>query len=430
MKTVNILAVTFLCASVSDAGDWSRFRGPDGSGVIQGPELPASWSSKSNLKWRTPLPGKGVSSPIVVGNRVYLTCYTGYGLDPEKPGKVDELVRHLIAFDRLTGEEVWRTSVKSMAEEDPYKGFITQHGYASASPVSDGEHVFVIFGKSGLFAFDQSGKQVWRTELGTKSDPARWGDSASPILVGDTLVVDAGVLGNHVVGIDKKTGDKRWSIEDPSFTNSWATPSVLRVDGKTQVLVHVPKKVMALEPKSGDVIWSATSPLNDATCGGIVTKGERAYLMGSREGHGMAIDCTGSGDVSESHVKWNKRIRSGIATPVVVGENMYWSSGGIFFAADLKTGEYKYRERLPRLGESAGGFPNGDYSSPIAVGNKIVQFTRNGESYVIEAGDEFKIASHNAPFEDDDSAFSATPAASNGELFMRSESFLYCIAGK
>ena len=142
----------------------------------------------------------------------------------------------------------------------------------------------------------------------------------------------------------------------------------------------------------------------------------------------MAVNCGGSGDVSNSKTLWQTRLRSGIGTPIIVGNHMYWTSGGVFYAADLATGDYVYKQRLPRLGGPTGGFPNADYSSPIATGNRIIQFTRNGESYVIEAGDQFQLVAHNPAFADDDSAFSATPAISDGELFVRSESYLYCVS--
>jgi len=422
--------LTLVSAACCLANDWTRFRGPNGSGLIAGPPIPTSWSSEENLKWKTALPGKGSSSPVVIGDRIYVTCYTGYGLDAENPGSVKNLVRHLLALDRSSGSEVWRASIAATDAEDPYQGFITQHGYASSSPVTDGDRVYVLFGKSGLFAFNRDGTQLWHVDLGQKSDPAKWGDASSPILVGDILFVNAGILGNQLVGIDKWTGEEVWSLSDPAFTNSWSTPTEVRIDGKTQVLVQVPKKVLSIDPENGNLLWTAETPLDDATCGSIVTKGETAYLMGGRAGHAMALKCDGSGDVSQSKTIWKKRLRSGISTPLIVGDNMYWTTGGIFFAADLESGEYLYKQRLPRLGGPTGGFPNADYSSAVAVGETIVQFTRNGESYVIEAGDEFKLIAHNPTFPDDPGAFSATPAISEGELFVRSDNYLYCISSK
>ena len=206
------------------------------------------------------------------------------------------------------------------------------------------ENVYTLFGKSGLFAFNRDGEQLWHVDLGQKSDPAKWGDGSSPIVVGDLVIVDAGVLGNQFVGINKTTGEKVWSINDPGFTNCWSTPTELSVAGQAQILFNVPKRILAIDPLTGKTLWTADSPLDDAACGSIVTKDEIAYLMGSRAGRAMAVKCDGLGDVSQSATLWQTQIRSGIGTPLIVGENMYWTSGGIFFAASLSTGEYVFRE--------------------------------------------------------------------------------------
>ncbi|MEM8933034.1 MAG: PQQ-binding-like beta-propeller repeat protein [Acidobacteriota bacterium] len=379
MSTLYRFGLVLLLAAFtqSAAADWHRFRGPDGSGIASG-TIPTEYSATRHLAWRVPLPGKGVSSPIIDGDRVYVTAYTGYGLDLEDPGSLDELVRHLLAFDRETGEELWRVSVVATGDEDPYQGFITQHGYASSTPVTDGEHVFALLGKSGLIAVDRDGKELWRRDLGQKSDPARWGDASSPILVDDVLVVNAGVLGHRVAGFDKTTGEPLWTVEDTGFTNSWSTPAVYRNGDAVQVLVHVPRRVMGIEPLSGDVLWSAASPIDDATSPSIVVHDHVAYLMGSRAGHAMAVRLDGRGDVSTTHVVWKHSTRAGITTPVVANGALYWASSGIFRAVSLATGKEIYKARLPRLGGPTGGFPNVDYSSPIVVGDHIVQFTRNG----------------------------------------------------
>ena len=417
-----------LLGSAANASEWNRFRGPAGAGTVDGPPIPWDVSAAKNLKWRTELPGKGVSSPIIYGDHVFVTAYTGYGIDMESPGKAEDLVRHLLAFDRATGEELWRFSVPTQGDEDPYKGFITQHGYATSTPVTDGERVYTLFGKSGLFAVDMKGKRLWSRHLGSQSDSTFWGDSSSPILDGDVIIVNAGILGRQVVGVDKNNGEILWSIQDEAFVSSWSTPAVYGEGDDAIVLTHFPFKIMGIHPKTGKVIWHAETPLDDATSPSIVVHDDVAYLTGSRAGNAMAVKLGGEGDVSESHTLWKVSARAGITTPVVVNDAIYWASNGIFMAHDTQTGERLYRERLPRVGAATGGFPNVDYSSPIAVGDKIVQFTRNGESYIIEAGKEFRLASHNAPFEGDTTAFSATPAVSDGELFMRSEGFLYSIA--
>ncbi|MEM8993975.1 MAG: PQQ-binding-like beta-propeller repeat protein [Acidobacteriota bacterium] len=428
MRRLSIFALVLtLGASTALAADWPRFRGPDGSGQATGGLLPADFSLSEHLDWRTELPGKGVSSPIVAGDRVYLTTYTGYGQDLEEPGDPKDLVRHLLAFDRKTGEELWRFSVAG-GDADPFQGFLTQHGYATSTPVTDGERIYALFGKAGIVAVDRGGQELWRRALGSQSDPARWGDASSPVLVDGVLVVNAGVLGRKVVGLDPATGEELWSVADDKFNNSWSTPAVYRGGEKPQVLVHFPFKILGIAPETGDVVWSAATPLDDATSPSIIVEGDVAYLMGSRAGHAMAVRLGGTGDVSETHTVWRQKVRAGITTPVAVDGALYWGSGGIFMAHSLETGERVYRDRLPRKSGPTGGFPNADYSSPIAVGDRILLFTRNGENYVIEAGETFQVVAHNPPFEGDTSAFSATPAVAGDELFMRSEKYLYKIS--
>ncbi|WP_149497053.1 outer membrane protein assembly factor BamB family protein [Roseiconus lacunae] len=417
-----------LTCSIAPAADWSQFRGPATSGKIEGPAVPTEWSSEKNLRWKTELPGKGTSSPIIVGNRVFLTAYTGYGIDRENPGDPKDLQRHLLAFDRTTGTELWRQSVGAADNEDAYQGFITQHGYASSTPVSDGQMVYVVHGKAGLYAYTVDGELAWNIDLGQKSDPAKWGDGASPILVGDVLVVDANVMGNQLLGIDKRTGNQRWAISDPKFTNGWSTPTPVTIDGQQTVLFNLPNTVIAVDPATGQERWRVDSPLDDAACGCIAVSGDRAFWMGSRAGRGVGVRLAPSDGKPSGSVLWQTNLRSGICSPLAVNEQLYWCTGGIFYSADVDTGEYVYKERLPRMKGATGGFPNADYSSPIAVAGKIIQFTRNGESYVVEPGEELTLVSHNPPFEGDSSAFSSTPAASDGELFVRSESYLYCIA--
>lgn len=414
-------------ASKTAAEDWPRFRGPNGAGSVAGQSIPAQWSAQKNLKWSVDLPGKGSSSPIVAGDRVYVTCYTGYGLDRKQPGEKKSLIRHLLAFDRASGKELWRASVKSEESEDSFQGFIQEHGYASSTPTVDDERVYAFFGKSGLFAFDLDGKQVWSTSLGIKSDPAKWGGGSSPILYQDLIVVNAGVVGNQLVAINKRTGEKVWSLRDAGFTNCWSTPTIVRGENGDQILFNVPRKIIAVDPATGKKLWETDSPLTDATCASVVHTDGIAYVMGGRAGRAMAFRCGGQGNVSNTNTLWSNNLRAGICTPLIVGKNLYWTSGGIFFAADRKTGEYVYRQRLPRKGRASGGFRSVDYSSPVAAGENIVLFTRFGEGYVIKAGDEFQLVGHNESFADDASWFNGTPAISDGELFVRSEGKLYCI---
>ncbi|MEM0927646.1 MAG: PQQ-binding-like beta-propeller repeat protein, partial [Planctomycetota bacterium] len=250
----------------------------------------------------------------------------------------------------------------------------------------------------------------------------------SPVLWKDYVLVNASAVGRQLVAVEQSTGKIAWKIQDDSFTNTWSSPVTVRTDDGDRALFGVPAKIIAVDPASGKQIWTADTPLDDAVCGSICVRDNVAYIMGGQSGRAIAIRMGGEGDVSETHTLWRSPLRAGICTPVLAGKNLHWCSGGIFYAADCETGEYVYKTRLPRIGRPTGVFPNADYSSPIVSGETIVQFTRSGESYVIASGDEFKTVAHNRRFDEDESSFSSTSAIADGQLFVRSERFLYCIA--
>ena len=216
------LVVVALGTNAALASDWNRFRGPDGSGISPDTRpLPLKWSETENLKWKCKLPGPGSSSPIVVGQRLFVTCWTGYGADRDNVGDPKDLRRHLICLDRDTGKVLWDKSIDPVLPEDPYSGNFTQHGYASHTPVSDGERVYVFFGKTGVLAFDLEGKQLWQTSVGTGSGPNGWGTASSPILYKNLVIVTAAAESKALVALNKETGKEVWRFQDPGVSSIW-----------------------------------------------------------------------------------------------------------------------------------------------------------------------------------------------------------------
>jgi outer membrane protein assembly factor BamB len=184
-------APLLLALLISAGADWPRFRGPQGSAVSSDAHTPAVWSEAENLAWKTALPGFGTSSPIVVGERVLLTCYSGYGLNAESPGREEDLRRHLICLDRRDGRVQWVRDVPAEQPEATYQDFLVLHGYASSTPASDGQRVYVSFAKSGTRAYDFEGNELWRHDVGTQAH--YWGSAGSPVLLDDLLLVNAAV---------------------------------------------------------------------------------------------------------------------------------------------------------------------------------------------------------------------------------------------
>ena len=202
-------------ASVAHA-DWLQFRGPGGSGIAPDKNTPLTWSGTANLAWKTEMPGAGAASPIVVGDKVLVTCYSGYGLDKDDPGEQKNLKRHVVCADRRSGKILWQRDIEATLPEAAYQGpFITLHGYASSTPISDGKLVYVFLGRSGVYAFDLDGKQQWKADVGKGT--YGWGTGTSPVLHKDLLVVNASVESQSLVALNKKTGAEVWKARHDRF---------------------------------------------------------------------------------------------------------------------------------------------------------------------------------------------------------------------
>ncbi len=433
----------FLGEAIS-AADWARFRGPNGSGVsLDDAAVPAKWDANTNLKWKTALPGPGLSSPIVVGDRVFVTCWSGYGVDRRDPGDQQNLRRHLVCLDRKTGNELWNKTIEPVLPEDEYRGMFAENGYASHTPVSDGERVYVFFGKSGLYAFDLDGNQLWQKSVGTESDPMGWGSASSPILYEDLVIVTAAAESESLVAFNKITGEQEWKQEAGYLTGTWGTPALVNVDGDRQDLViAIPGEVWALNPATGKLRWYCQGIDSNSMCASVITHDGIVYVVGGRNGGTLAVRAGGKGDVTRSHTLWTENDSGRISTPLYVNGRIYWVSRKTLNCIDAESGERQYRMRLTggstpaatpptenrRGGRRGRGRGRGsDYSSPVVADGKLYYVTRAGECYVLELGDKAKQLAVNR-FGPDSGEFSASPAISDGELFVRSSKFLFCVA--
>ena len=230
----------------ANADDWTRFRGPSGNGVAtDSASIPTAWSPSANIAWKTELPGPGASSPIIVGGKAFVTCYSGYGLTQEDPGEIENLVRHLVCIDLETGKKDWQKDVKVSLPEDPYTGIgVTAHGYASHTPVSDGKNIYAFFGKTGVHAFSMDGTKLWEAEVGKESDPTKWGSSSSPIVYKNIVIVTASAESQSVIGFDKESGKELWRQEAEGLDGMWGTPTLVKVnDDRTDLVMCVAKEM-------------------------------------------------------------------------------------------------------------------------------------------------------------------------------------------
>lgn len=393
---------------------WSRFRGPSGMGVSTSGKLPITWSATENLAWKTPLPGPGASSPVVFGNRIYLTCYTGFFVPDQPGGSPEQLQRHLLAVDRRTGTIEWNQSVAArLPEEDR----IRDHGFAANTPAVDADYIYAFFGKSGVYAFDHNGKQVWHTDVGDKTNG--WGTSASPVLYQDLVLINASVESQSLLALDRRTGEIRW--RQNGIRESWNTPLVVKAgNGRDELVVAVQGKVLAFDPTSGTPLWNCATDISWYMVPSVIAHEGIVYCLGGRSGvAALAVRTGGSGDVTATHRLWTGMKGSNVTSPVFRDGHLYWvhEQQGIAFCADAATGKVVYEQRLNRAGQV--------YASALLAEDRVYYLTREGRMFVVAAEPEFRQLAMNDL--SDGSVFNGSPAVADEQLILRSDKFLYCI---
>lgn len=444
MTFVNVIVTTvtmLLCSLVmsiaapnkSEAQDWLRFRGNDGSGVSsESAKTATEFSPEKNMAWKAELPGAGASAPIIVGDKVILTCYSGYGTSRTDLGNMDDLKRHVVCLNKKTGKTIWQKDFDSVLPEDPFQGMgVPEHGYSSGTPVSDGKHVFAFFGKTGVIALDMDGNKIWQKSVGTSSGRMRWGSGASPVLHQDVLVINATDEASSLVGLNKTTGEEMW--KNPDINNAWSTPLVVGEGDEAELIFSLPYEVWGLYPKTGKMKWYVTNGVQDSSVSASPVASNGVVIsMGGRSGTAVAVKTGGKSDVTKTHTLWEGKATGRIVSPILVGDYVFGFSRGVANCVKADSGESVYRERLPETKDApaAGGRrgPSSDYCSPVSADGKIYQFTKGGSCYVIEAKPEFKVLAVNSL--NDGSEFNSTPAISEGKLYVRSNKYLYCIAEK
>jgi outer membrane protein assembly factor BamB len=410
--------------------DWPQWRGPLGNGVSTTAQPPLEWSETRHLRWKTLVPGKGHSTPIVWGDRIFLTTAIPYGeaVKPRfvRPGAHDNLqLTHahefvVLAINRKDGKLLWRETVHKAVPHEA--GHITA-SLASASPVTDGERIYAFFGSYGLYCLDLNGKLIWKKDLGQMHTKHGHGEGSSPALHGNTLVVNWDQEEqSFVVAFDKRTGDLRWRVARAEDT-SWATPIVVEHRGKAQVIVPGTNRLRGYDLASGALIWE---------CGGLssnivaspVAAGGVVYAGSSYDTRAMlAIRLDGAqGDITGTkQVLWKRhRGTPYVPSPLLYGNLLYnlHHYQGIMARIDVRTGEDLGGPiRLDEI--------TNVYSSPVGAAGRIYITDRDGVTQVISHGEQ---AAKTLAVNRLDDSFSASAALAGRELFLRGERYLYCVA--
>jgi outer membrane protein assembly factor BamB len=418
-----LTACFLVVAAGGRAGDWPGWRGPTGLGYTDEKDLPLTWDGKTgeNVLWKALLHGGGKnnpefsspgwSSPVVWGDRVFLTTSVWPAGLTEKERRKSIAAQHVLCFRAGDGKQHWDTVVPSgkVLVDNFY------HGYTVPTPVTDGKHVFALFGSGVVAALDFDGNIAWRKEVPRLKD-VDGGVCSSPILYKDTVII-AGIADTGLRALDKKTGEVRWE-QKTRDRNRMSTPALIDVGGKTQ-LVHYAGGIQGLDPATGEVLWF---------CRGV-TSGQSSPVFGSGllytdAGRGgqfcNAVDATGKGGVSKTHVKWQERVKTAAgSSAVAVGGLVYRGSDpGLIVCRELATGKVVYEERTPRISPSA---------SPIACADGRIYFAGSDRSYVIKAGAKFTLLATN---DLNDGHAYTTPAVSGGRLFIKGKSYLWCVGTK
>src|SRR5688572_26173611 len=208
---MSLLTLVLTCSTALPGADWPRFRGASGSGVSEDTGLPVQWNEKEGLLWKTDLPGPGSSSPIISKGRVFVTCFSGYGVNRRQPGDQKELRRHVLCVDSKSGKILWDRSIESKLPEEQFQGIgIPNHGYASSTPAADGERVYAFFGKTGVIAHDFEGKELWRADVAPEPRTHGFGTASSVVLVDNLVIVPASIECEALVAFDNLTGKEAW----------------------------------------------------------------------------------------------------------------------------------------------------------------------------------------------------------------------------
>ena len=413
------LALTALTALTSHAdpnAEWGHWRGPAGNGTSPSADPPVHWNATTHIRWKTPIPGHGSSSPVVWGDKVFVTSAVG-PVEGKEPRTAQKFT--LYCIDRNSGKILWE---KVAAETVPHEGHHEHHGFASASPMTDGERVFAPFGSRGIFAYDMDGELLWsRTDFGKMQTRNGFGEGSSPTLHGDTIILPWDHEGpSKLIALDAETGKDRWVTERDEPT-SWDTPLVVEHGGKKQVVTSGEKFAMGYDFETGKEIWRCAGQTERPVASAVAGDGIVYVGSGFRGAYLGAFKLGATGDLKGTDaVLWEKNENTpDIASLLLSNGRLYYTArkSGILSCVDAKTGKAHYEnERVDGVREL--------YSSPVAAAGRVYITGRDGSTTVIKDGDDLEILATNSVGEPVDT----TPALVGRDIIIRGAQHLFLIS--
>ncbi len=394
------------------AENWPAWRGPRGDGTSLEQGIPVRWSNIENIAWKAPVPYIGHASPVVWEDRVFLV-----GTDLEKQD------RQLTAFDRKTGRQLWSRNVV----HTPLEGKHRLNSFASSTPVTDGKLLYVSFldhGKMFIAAYDLAGEEQWKVWPGVFSSVH--GYCSSPIIFEDKLIINGDHDGDaYLVAIDKANGQTAWKTPRENRTRSYCTPIIREIAGRTQMVLSGSKCVASYDPHDGARHWIIDGPTEQFVASVVYNHDLLFVTGGFPEHHVLTIKPSGEGNVTNSHVAWHHtgKLASYVPSPIAVGDYfLIVSDDGLATCLDARSGKVQWQNKLSRHSSA----------SLVAAAGLVYFLDDFGVTQVIKPGPEFEAVAVNKLFEsaageEEKDLCSASPAISQGQIFIRSDKFLYCI---
>jgi outer membrane protein assembly factor BamB len=414
--------------------NWSQWRGPEGNGISPETNLPAEWSDTRNIKWKSPIPGRGHSSPVVWDNKIFLTTdiegeivpgakavdHKDEGKPFKHPDSVGADRKHsfrVLCIDRVTGKTLWeRTAYEGTVYDDRHR----KSSFASPTPTTDGTYVFAYFGTEGLYCYDFSGKLIWKVLPGPIATLGM-GTATSPVLFENNVILqcdeDSGEK-SFIVALDKKTGKEVWK-NPRKVQASWSTPLIVRGPQRTEMITSGNELIISYDPKTGKELWRTSGHGSNAIATPLAANGMVFVYAGFPVKKTIAINLGASGDLSKSkNIVWEyDKGTAYVPSSILYGDYIYLlSDRGIITCLEAKTGKIVYEGgRIP--------IPATFTASPVAFDGKILLTSEDGDTFVIKAGPKHEVIATNSIAE----PVYASPAISDGMIFIRGEKNLYCI---
>ncbi len=437
------MSLIFLLLAAASQGDfdkekldnWHQWRGPNADGISPQGDPAVEWSESKNVRWKVKIDGDGCSTPIVWKDRIFVLTSVKTDRKPDKPVRrvpsraparlstppPDTLCRfEVLCLDRATGKELWR---KVAREEVPHEGRHPTHGYASASPTTDGKFLYVSFGSRGFYCYDLDGKKVWERDLGKMRTRASFGEGSSPVLHKNRLIV----LWDHeedssLLCLDARTGKDKWRVPRDEGS-SWSTPLIVEHEGVTQIVVNGANRVRGYDFANGKVLWACGGQTGNTISSPAVFDGIIYCMSGFRGAALYAIPLKARGDITgSSKIAWKRgEATPYVPSPLVLDGLLYFNKVcmGVLSCVDARTGKPHYdQQRLEGLGTV--------YASPTAAAGRIYIADRDGNTLVLKHGKEYKTLATNKL----DDGMNASPVIVGKELFLRTHRNLYCIVAK